>query len=279
MNEIARRHQFFELEYPFNLLMDILDKTSVVKDQEFEFALKNLNNPEIITEKDKQLFTNDLYANMQRIIGPRDTDIILERYVNRTIYRDIGVMFEKSPERIRQIIFRRTIKMAHDREMRTHFMLMELLLPYRNAHTKYARMVKYGELPYYLDAEKYFSKSDISEQTFIAIATVGITQFFTDIISENDKLRKENHINEGISTLFDIPNIPLVYLHLSSRGFYGLIRAGISSSRDVVAAFIDGRIYNIAGIGAKTILDIKNAIEGKFNINLEDIKYEINGNT
>lgn len=275
-----------KLKYPFNLLVEmcLFEHEEVIPMTDIEWVIDNTN---WFSTEHIDILMNGLSVNKSKLTELQK-GVLDSRYISNMTYDEICKMYNHKSMQWGRYTFAvgfRKLFGLNQRKM-THFQMLSMCNT-RKKQVKYNLMYEFGRMLHYSDIERHFSDrikvNDprwFTEDALIQdIAYNGIVCVLAKIIAENKELTEENKRYRNTVRVPDIPDIPTESLGLSVRAVCGLGRVGIRSSKEIVEAFIDGRIYDIRNIGAKTILEIKKSVEEKCKINLEDIRYEIDGNS
>jgi hypothetical protein len=276
-----------KLKYPFNLLVEmcLFEHEEVIPMSDIEWVIDNTN---WFSTAHIDILMNGLSVNKSKLTELQK-GVLDSRYISNMTYDEISKRYNHKSMSwgvyTCAVAFRRIFGSTNARTL-THFQMLSLCNSGKK-QVKYNLMYDFGRMLYYSDIERHFSDrikvNDprwFTEDTLLQdIAYNGIVCVLAKIIAENKELIEENKRFRNTVHILDMPDIPTESLSLSPRAFCSLARAGIKSSKEIVSAFMDGRIYSIRNIGAKTILEIKKSVEEKCKINLEDIRYEIDGNS
>ena len=275
-----------KLKYPFNLLIDmcLFESEEVIPMSDIIWVIDNTNWFSL-THID--ILLQGLSVNKSHLTELQ-RGVLDSRYIDNMTYDEISKRYNHKSMSWGMytcaVAFRRLF--GSNARTLTHFQMLSLCNSGKK-QVKYNLMYDFGRMLHYSDIERHFSDrikvNDprwFTEDTLIQdIAYNGIVYVLAKIIAENKELIEENKRFRNTVRVLDMPDIPTESLELSPRAFCGLARAGIKSSKEIASAFMDGRIYSIRNIGAKSILEIKKSVEEKCKINLEDIRYEIDGNS
>lgn len=275
-----------KLKYPFNLLVEmcLFEREEVIPMTDIEWVI---DNTDWFSTEHIEILMNGLSVNKSKLTELQRC-VLDSRYISNMTYDEICKRYNhKSLQWGRYTFavgFRKLFRLNQGKL--THFQMLSMCNSGKK-QVRYNLMYEFGRMLHYSDIERYFSDrikvNDprwFTEDALIQdIAYNGIACVLYKLIAENKELTEENKRYRNTVRVPDMPDIPTESLGLSVRAFCGLGSADIRTSKEIVEAFIDGRIYNIRNIGAKTILEIKKSVEEKCKINLEDIKYEIDGDT
>jgi hypothetical protein len=276
-----------KLKYPFNLLVEmcLFESEEVIPMSDIIWVIDNTN---WFSTAHIDILMNGLSVNKSKLTELQK-GVLDSRYISNMTYDEISKRYNHKSMSwgvyTCAVAFRRIFGSTNARTL-THFQMLSLCNSGKK-QVKYNLMYDFGRMLHYSDIERHFSdRIKVNDPRWFTedplmqdIAYNGIACVLYKLIAENKELTEENKRYRNTVRVPDIPDIPTESLGLSVRAVCGLGRVGIRSSKEIVEAFIDGRIYDIRNIGAKTILEIKKSVEEKCKINLEDIKYEINGNT
>lgn len=285
-----------EQQYPFNIMISIMDKLrsrGYISGEDCDLVYSIIVNNDTFNKmstEDIKLLTDRMDGEINNVMQDRTIhkDVLFLRYKEHKMLKEIAIIYGCTIERVRQLTNKCFLKLV--RETKVVFELCALLIPKETmyqSYLKYKIMSVFGTLQYYSDLEKVFpeylsEKYDIdwfmSHEELILLASVGIKEYVKILLKENENLKHQNSVYQkelGIdeckeNAMGDMPIISVDAMNLSTRAYNCMCLTGFNTSKDIIEFIVDkgveehdpaAWIYFIKNLGVHTALEILNKLE------------------